>query len=279
MRRQDRTARAGAVLVSRRGVSSGAVVLWCAVISAGAVALWSTVVAWRRFVTAQATKSETPPVSVLQRPTEPIVSEAEVFHTRVEALAIGEFTTPRRSANPRTLHSYRTRRAYPGAPPQIPHGLTGEEFRAGNCTTCHERGGFSPRFGAYVPVTPHPEMGPCLQCHVGFDGVTGVALPSYDPNTICRQCHDPDAPKANPAAQWRTTVWPSLWAKTANAPPPPIPHELTVRSNCLACHAGPAAVPEIRTTHPERTNCRQCHVAAEEDPGPYVRGTPQGGDR
>ena len=28
--------------------------------------------------------------------------------------------------------------------------------------------------------------------------------------------------------------------------PPPIPHDLQMRSNCLACHAGPAAVREVR---------------------------------
>ena len=41
-----------------------------------------------------------------------------------------------------------------------------------------------------------------------------------------------------------------------------IPHDLQLRGNCLACHAGPAAVEEIRTAHPERTNCRQCHLTA-----------------
>jgi cytochrome c-type protein NapB len=33
-----------------------------------------------------------------------------------------------------------------------------------------------------------------------------------------------------------------------------------MRENCAACHAGPAAREEIRTSHPERTRCRQCHV-------------------
>lgn len=42
--------------------------------------------------------------------------------------------------------------------------------------------------------------------------------------------------------------------------PPIIPHQLQLRENCLACHAGPSAPKEIRVTHPERVNCRQCHV-------------------
>lgn len=33
-----------------------------------------------------------------------------------------------------------------------------------------------------------------------------------------------------------------------------------MRENCVSCHAGPSAPKEIRVTHPERVNCRQCHV-------------------
>ena len=50
----------------------------------------------------------------------------------------------------------------------------------------------------------------------------------------------------------------------APVPPPArrrtIPHPLQLRENCLACHGGPAARAELRTTHPERVRCRQCHV-------------------
>ena len=41
---------------------------------------------------------------------------------------------------------------------------------------------------------------------------------------------------------------------------PSIPHPLEGRENCLACHTGPAAREEIRTSHPERERCQQCHV-------------------
>jgi cytochrome c-type protein NapB len=33
-----------------------------------------------------------------------------------------------------------------------------------------------------------------------------------------------------------------------------------MRENCTACHDGPAAREEIRTPHPERVRCRQCHL-------------------
>jgi cytochrome c-type protein NapB len=42
--------------------------------------------------------------------------------------------------------------------------------------------------------------------------------------------------------------------------PPTIPHRTLMRENCVACHDGPGAREEIRTNHPERWRCRQCHV-------------------
>ncbi len=46
---------------------------------------------------------------------------------------------------------------------------------------------------------------------------------------------------------------------TAGAPPR-IPHRMLMRENCVACHDGPGAREEVRTSHPERWRCRQCHV-------------------
>ena len=52
-------------------------------------------------------------------------------------------------------------RAYPGAPPLIPHDA---EARKGLCLTCHEMG------LAGAPIVPHPTRNHfCLQCHVGQD--------------------------------------------------------------------------------------------------------------
>ncbi len=204
--------------------------------------------------------------------TSPIPSEAGVFRTIGTALAIPPETGRLRDAHPRTLRRYRLLRAYPGAPPRIPHGFTADEFRTGECNTCHQRGGYAPRFGAYVPVTPHPEMPACLQCHVGNDAVTGVALPDRDPSTVCRQCHAPGAARwAETTLDWRPMPWPEPAPPVAAGEVPPIAHELFLRVNCLACHSGPAAVAEIRTTHPERRSCRQCHPAPDEDVGEYVR--------
>lgn len=57
--------------------------------------------------------------------------------------------------------SQRLPRAYPGAPPLVPHDV---EARKGICAECHATG----EQGA--PITPHPTRTHfCVQCHVGQD--------------------------------------------------------------------------------------------------------------
>jgi len=213
-------------------------------------------------------------VAVLAPPAEPIPAEAQVFRTSPSMMAIEPQARRHRAAHVRTLETWRYLRAYPGAPPRIPHGLSPEEYRTDACRTCHERGGYSERFAAYVPLTPHPEMGMCLQCHVGDDALAGIARPSSDPNSRCSQCHGSGGtplPFDNSTLAWRTTAWPQIPRREPNRSPPSIPHELQSRGNCLACHAGPAAVAEIRTTHPERADCRQCHVTPDAEAAELTR--------
>ena len=213
------------------------------------------------------------PVRVVNAPipaSGPILAESEVFRTHAGVTAIPPGARRTRDAHTRTLARFRLLRAYPGAPPRIPHGFTADEFRTGACTTCHQRGGYSPRFDAYVPVTPHPEMPACLQCHVGRDEVTGVSLPDLDPSTICRQCHVPGAARLTEGlVDWRPLPWKA--PAVASGFPPLIPHDSFFRGNCLACHSGPSAVAEIRTDHPDRYDCRGCHVAADPAEGGFVR--------
>jgi cytochrome c-type protein NapB len=201
-----------------------------------------------------------------------IAAEAEVFRTNPEMLAIKPTTRRERQAHPRTLKTYRYLRAYPGAPPRIPHGLTPAEFRTGACNTCHERGGYSLRFEAYVPVTPHPERTACLQCHVGDDAVTGRG--GAAPNARCHVCHGsggPPRPYDNTGLDWQTTAWPPLRPRPHDGTPPPISHALEARGNCLPCHAGPSAVAEIRTEHPQWADCRQCHVTPNPEVDDFTR--------
>jgi nitrate reductase (cytochrome), electron transfer subunit len=215
-------------------------------------------------------------VPMVTRPDVPIRAEAQVFRTTPAMLAIEPASQRERSAHPRRLKTVHFLRSFEGAPPRIPHPVTPEEFRTFACKTCHERGGYSVRFSAYVPVTPHPERGICLQCHVGVDSVMGIDTPSPDPNARCHLCHAPNGGPVRPEASltWPTTVWPTLARTTRDEDPPPIPHDLPFRENCLTCHGGPAAVAEIRTTHPERANCRQCHVVLDPGAEPFSRAEP-----
>lgn len=215
-------------------------------------------------------------------PEEPIPSEAGSFRLHPADLAAAPDEESRPTAHPRTLSMYRTLRAFPGAPPRVPHGLTKDEFRETRCNTCHRRGGYVQRFGAYAPVNPHPEYGDCLQCHVADDARVGIEFPAPAGSESCAQCHgDPDAEQpAYVPLDWRSPSWPELGQQALPEAPGPIPHDLHLRGNCLACHAGPAAVEEIRTDHAERRMCRGCHVVHTPtgyDPTDDVSARPVGG--
>jgi cytochrome c-type protein NapB len=114
--------------------------------------------------------------------------------------------------------------------------------------------------------------------------VVGVVIRDHSADAVCRQCHVPGAtaPTFVPV-QWQAAAWPATNQRAMDGSPPLIPHSFQLRTNCVACHAGPAAVEEIRTTHPERANCRQCHVPAAQEEEPFTRNgdvparTPGGG--
>ena len=145
----------------------------------------------------------------------------------------------------RNLNGYYELRQYPGSPPWIPHKVdltfSGNET---DCLSCHAKGGYSAEFGKFIPVTPHPE------------------------NTLCYQCHAQVVTKELfVATNWQSIDPPRLGRSSLASSPPPIPHSLQLRENCIACHTGPGAVVEIRVEHSARGNCRQCHVPAVQTDG------------
>ncbi len=147
-----------------------------------------------------------------------------------------------KSVKQRTLKYFYSLRAYGGAPPIIPHEISSSESLTGDsCLGCHQYGGFTPKFNAYAPVVPHPEK------------------------RNCRQCHN----SRNTGTLFKKTSWikriPRRGFSHLPGSPLVIPHSIQMRENCLSCHSGPSAVVEIRTTHPERINCMQCHVEKRED--------------
>jgi cytochrome c-type protein NapB len=78
----------------------------------------------------------------------------------------------------------------------------------------------------------------------------------------CRQCHVFRATDEVFVANGFTGLPQDLrpGERFSDGSPPVIPHPVFMRENCVACHTGPGAREEIRTSHPERDRCRQCHV-------------------
>lgn len=149
---------------------------------------------------------------------------------------------PMEGAHQRDLKSYYANRAYDGAPPFIPHPIEVPISIGGkDCLKCHQNGGFVPKWKAYAPVTPHPKMLNCRQCHAARQTNELFAASDFEGVSTPQVGHNNALPGS----------------------PPVIPHQIQMRENCLSCHAGAAAPEEIRTTHPERVNCRQCHVQSD----------------
>ena len=66
----------------------------------------------------------------------------------------------------RTLQEYYSRRQYPGSPPVVPHPVEEGFNDEINCLSCHAAGGWVEDHRKHAPVTPHPEMSSCRQCHM-----------------------------------------------------------------------------------------------------------------
>jgi len=142
------------------------------------------------------------------------------------------------------------RRAFDGAPPVIPHA----PFGGVTCMSCHtERGIDVPDVG-FAPAMPHE----------GTGGLSAVAN--------CQQCHlfqaDTESFRESSFEGFRRKS--RRGTRQHSDAPPVMPHSLFMHENCLACHSGPGSRQEIRTTHPERENCTQCHLGNTK-PKPFSR--------
>jgi len=131
------------------------------------------------------------------------------------------------------------RRAYDGAPAVIPHRPFGAA-----CVSCHTAAGMAVENVGFAPPAPH----------AATSGMQAAAR--------CVQCHV----YRQTEAVWRSNTFVGLQQDLRHgdrlnfAAPPVIPHAVFMRETCIACHSGPAAREEIRTSHPERGRCRQCHL-------------------
>lgn len=127
-------------------------------------------------------------------------------------------------------------RAFYSAPPVIPHEVTVKTSQ--ECLTCH----LNVRTlddGRITVKTPHPQLTSCLQCHI----------PSLTSGSV-----------EEVESEWQGLEEPKRGDRWSRMSPPTIPHRVRLRENCLSCHGPDNPDMRLRTTHPERTSCLQCHV-------------------
>lgn len=126
-------------------------------------------------------------------------------------------------------------RAYYTAPPVIPHDVENRDPK--DCLRCHLNV-TKLDDGRVAMKTPHPQFYSCVQCHV-------INISSD---------------KKKESNRWQGLKEPKRGDRWVTLSPPTIPHRLFLRENCLSCHGPDNPDTKMRTTHPERTSCLQCHV-------------------
>lgn len=140
----------------------------------------------------------------------------------------------------RAVEARRAHRAYDGAPPTIPHEV--DQRGAPGCLACHGQG---MKLGERVaPRISHPPYQSCNQCHVVETAPRPlVPYPDLPGNRFVGK-----ASVGNGTRAWQGA-------------PPTMPHSVHMRSECGSCH-GPTGQPGLRTSHPERQSCVQCHASS-----------------
>ncbi len=130
------------------------------------------------------------------------------------------------------------RRAYDGAPPTIPHPIA--ERDTATCLSCHVDG--LKLVDKSASPLPHQAYASCVHCHAATTDSALTAALDVD-NDFKGLSSEYDVPRP-----WQGA-------------PPMIPPTTWQRERCASCH-GPAGKPGLRTSHPERHSCVQCHAAA-----------------
>ncbi len=126
-------------------------------------------------------------------------------------------------------------RAFYTAPPVIPHSV--ESRNPQDCLRCHAQ--VTPLDdGRIAMATPHPQFFNCQQCHVQKD-MTG---------------------KDQVENNWVGLKEPQYGERWSGVSPPTVPHRIFLREKCLSCHSSENPNQRLRTPHPERSACLQCHV-------------------
>lgn len=166
---------------------------------------------------------------------------AQLIQPPAPPLPPPDFTVPEADRE-RAREERAKRRAFDGAPPVVPHPIVQDASAA--CLACHGPGLVIK--DRVAPRISHDPYASCTQCHVPNSGppVSTAWTPLADPLTR-------NLFTAGPGFGRGDRAWPEA--------PPTIPHPTAMRSDCLSCH-GPTGLFGLRTPHPDRQSCTQCHV-------------------
>ena len=189
-------------------------------------------------------KGKTIEATEYSRMAEVTASRSGKYRTRLSDLKwnvdpLAEFTTTAQQKK-FALQLRGKNRAFNGAPPTVPHPI--EQMPVESCLTCHGKGFKSESLR--ISKMSHQFLNNCTQCHVE------------------------SSPRHMPASVFRENSFVGLPAPTGGerafpGAPPTIPHSTWMRVDCMSCH-GFAGQQGIRTTHPWRQNCQQCHTPSSE---------------
>ncbi len=174
--------------------------------------------------------------------------QAVLLIVTLGCIGCGEYSSDSTPA-PASLSARAARRAYTGAPPIVPHPPL-----SGTCISCHTVTGREVPTRGMAPANPHSdtpgmsEKARCKQCHVFRQTEEQFQESEFVPLKLDGRQGD----RAHVGA------------------PPTVPHPFFMREDCQACHAGPAARPEIVCKHASRQRCVQCHVLHDDKKIPQV---------
>lgn len=146
-------------------------------------------------------------------------------------------------ARARALARREQRRAYDGAPPTIPHPTDPRALP--NCLVCHEHGAKIAELIA--PKMSHPPLAGCPQCHV--ESISPEVIAAGLAPALFANGFEPSGFGGPGARAW-------------TGAPPVVPHQSFMRQRCDSCHGVSGAL-GLRTPHPDRQSCVQCHVFDE----------------
>ena len=170
------------------------------------------------------------------------------LNSTIDLLAEVQVTSEEKIA---ALDRRKQNRAFNGAPPTIPHPI--QQRSDVSCVACHGTGLRTKSLR--IPRMSHGLMSNCTQCHVESNAQHQEAI-AFRENSFAGL----EAPQQGPRA--------------FQGAPPQIPHSTWMRSDCMSCH-GYAGLQGIRTTHPWRTNCQQCHAPSATSEQSLLAAEPQ----